>query len=590
MSTQIQWLAPSPLWSPLTAGTDKTAFRAPSLLRFSSDTFMTDLQTLLSQTPASLVNFVAQPETWRSPAVGLATTTSTSASSVAANASQTAPTLKLFQPVHARFYLVAASLVCRLPGLPDHTVKVNQGEKTTFVLRRVQPVSTAVNPASTPFSEQNYTEYAWIPGATPPGWVPASANSIAPGEDKLPLFATTFGTNGTRRRMLAGVIPAGRKQTYVGGVALTQTAGQVAPSTAVDPRAIDFQGQVLDPWADLVNWAGNLQDVTPGQGSTASADVLAAAQSSAYILIDFANYLASNLPPVWTAVKNASGSGLTGAQLALYDAMGATMGDALDANRYTLAQAIALANSFDGAFESEVLPVPPNPAPSTPVPQPLPSGYPGPLLTDLSDPQLESLIGRASDPDSLSQRQILTLIVAALNQVGPAPISPVPPPTSNPQNPQGDDWYIVRCVYDRPQCAVLTLPAVPIMSPASQIFQLGSYFDPDAPARRIQVALPVDTTAATLRKYDKGVAFMISDQLNRQMQRATGLKDLMNGEVGPSGGFSLGMVCSFSIPIITICAMIVLMIFVILLNIVFFWLPFLKICFPLPSFSAKGGD
>jgi hypothetical protein len=128
------------------------------------------------------------------------------------------------------------------------------------------------------------------------------------------------------------------------------------------------------------------------------------------------------------------------------------------------------------------------------------------------------------------------------------------------------------------------------MSPASEIFQLASYFDPDAPARRIQVALPVDTTAATLRKYDKGVAFMISDQLNRQMQRATGLKDLMAGQVGSPGGFSLGMVCSFSIPIITICAMIVLMIFVILLNIVFFWLPFLKICFPLPTFSAKGGD
>ena len=42
------------------------------------------------------------------------------------------------------------------------------------------------------------------------------------------------------------------------------------------------------------------------------------------------------------------------------------------------------------------------------------------------------------------------------------------------------------------------------------------------------------------------------------------------------------MICSFSIPIITICAMIVLFIFVILLNIVFFWMPFLKICFPLP--------
>jgi len=44
---------------------------------------------------------------------------------------------------------------------------------------------------------------------------------------------------------------------------------------------------------------------------------------------------------------------------------------------------------------------------------------------------------------------------------------------------------------------------------------------------------------------------------------------------------------SLSIPIITICAMIVLMIFLILLNIIFFWLPFFKICFPVPTLKAK---
>ena len=43
------------------------------------------------------------------------------------------------------------------------------------------------------------------------------------------------------------------------------------------------------------------------------------------------------------------------------------------------------------------------------------------------------------------------------------------------------------------------------------------------------------------------------------------------------------MLCSFSIPIITICALIVLMIFVALLNIIFWWMPFLKICLPKPE-------
>jgi hypothetical protein len=44
-----------------------------------------------------------------------------------------------------------------------------------------------------------------------------------------------------------------------------------------------------------------------------------------------------------------------------------------------------------------------------------------------------------------------------------------------------------------------------------------------------------------------------------------------------------GLDCSgfmLSIPIITICALIVLMIFISLLNIVFWWLPFFKLCLP----------
>ena len=36
----------------------------------------------------------------------------------------------------------------------------------------------------------------------------------------------------------------------------------------------------------------------------------------------------------------------------------------------------------------------------------------------------------------------------------------------------------------------------------------------------------------------------------------------MKGEHGPGESFDLGMICSFSIPIITICALIVLMIIV----------------------------
>jgi hypothetical protein len=49
----------------------------------------------------------------------------------------------------------------------------------------------------------------------------------------------------------------------------------------------------------------------------------------------------------------------------------------------------------------------------------------------------------------------------------------------------------------------------------------------------------------------------------------------------------LGMICSLSIPIITICALILLMIIVTLLDAIFFWMPYFIICFPLPGFKAK---
>jgi hypothetical protein len=41
--------------------------------------------------------------------------------------------------------------------------------------------------------------------------------------------------------------------------------------------------------------------------------------------------------------------------------------------------------------------------------------------------------------------------------------------------------------------------------------------------------------------------------------------------------------CTFSIPIITLCAFILLLVLVIVLNIVFWWIPFFKICLPVPQ-------
>ena len=62
------------------------------------------------------------------------------------------------------------------------------------------------------------------------------------------------------------------------------------------------------------------------------------------------------------------------------------------------------------------------------------------------------------------------------------------------------------------------------------------------------------------------------------------------GDGGPcksDGGLEIGMMCSLSIPIITICALLLLMIIVFLLDFIFRWIPFFIFCFPLPKFKSK---
>ena len=53
--------------------------------------------------------------------------------------------------------------------------------------------------------------------------------------------------------------------------------------------------------------------------------------------------------------------------------------------------------------------------------------------------------------------------------------------------------------------------------------------------------------------------------------------------VGEGPKLGIQWICSFSLPVITLVAMILLMIMISLLNIVFFWLPWVRICLPFPK-------
>ena len=113
-----------------------------------------------------------------------------------------------------------------------------------------------------------------------------------------------------------------------------------------------------------------------------------------------------------------------------------------------------------------------------------------------------------------------------------------------------------------------------VWGPQSEPFRILPWWDSDGPAARI--ALP---DVAQLKKVKPNVAFEMPPALANLLQGD--MKKLKDGE-GSTEGLSLGWICSFSIPIITICAFIVLNIFLSLFDLIFRWLAFIKICIPVP--------
>ena len=95
-----------------------------------------------------------------------------------------------------------------------------------------------------------------------------------------------------------------------------------------------------------------------------------------------------------------------------------------------------------------------------------------------------------------------------------------------------------------------------------------------------------------MRNLKPNVAFKVPPEIQQFMDKLN-LQGLLDGEAKKKAGIKFGMICGFSIPLITICAFIVLQIFLVLLHIVFFWLPFIRICIPFPvitSESEEGGS
>jgi hypothetical protein len=123
-------------------------------------------------------------------------------------------------------------------------------------------------------------------------------------------------------------------------------------------------------------------------------------------------------------------------------------------------------------------------------------------------------------------------------------------------------------------------------SEASPPFTIRRWYE-NTPVAPVQIALP-DLIGTDLSKLTPNVTFAVPQKLFNAIDGMT-LDDLLKGKKPSGGGLALDWICGFNIPIITICAFIVLNIFLQLLNFIFFWLPFIKICVPIPR-PSQGGN
>jgi hypothetical protein len=532
----VQWVAPSPLWPQALNGSSSPTplMQKPALLRFERDSFMDDVKQVLATDPAGLESQVAAPVTYRLPAPG-------------ETAPPTPDDLKLFQAVHGHHYLLAASLVCRMPGLPERGVDSGAGERVRCVLRRIDADSGG--------------EYAWIDDPTAgKSWkllTPDEAEAVDPAEELLPMFPLRYVDGGRSRRMFVGLVPTASGDTFKAVGALSPLSAAGDPGTPgdappADPRPTALQAKVTNPLRALVQAAAD-EAANPVDDKVKAAMAAAQQEASDFVLLDFAAFLNQYLgwfadgwiaPPsdpsanLWTQLATPA---VSGGSVTWTDALAATWS-------YRLVLSGDAAGTFTNALNLTA---------------------PG-----ISPDQLDTLVGAALPQPYTAPQQAQATSIQGDVLTDPPPAGKLDA-GFDPANPAR---YLMRSVYQRPACGPLHPDVV---SAPSDAFQIASFFDMDAPSRQIVISLPINTGIKDMRKLRKNVSFLLSNELRKQMNQVADLNKALKGQFASGDSFELGLICSFSIPIITICALLVLMIFISLLNIVFWWMPFLRICFPI---------
>lgn len=459
---------------------------------------------------------------------------------------QTAGVLKLRRPLHRTFHIVAAEVGCRVPGTP--AVAPGKVASAGFVLRyrdangaeqgfqlvRGRPAGwQKVEAGRDPDAARALRGYGVGPG-------PVASKSYT-GEEVHPLHATCV-KPGTERShtILFGYLP-------IGGAEFT-------PGTEPAPATSDMQDELTWPFG-LLGYSGG-----PPPWTIDTERQLDGANLQA----PFAAFLRLVLGRYRLADPAARASAENAALMTLLDSVyffsGSPTGSAQAIRAYaaqhrTISVATWLGQSGTTDMLLKVL------GPADPK-QPVPAASLGLGNVSLLVPEQTAAALRAALQVRLAAAWQQTASQWPVQKHQAAKQRYYVLPFARTVRPDGCE----RIYWGQP----------------SREFLLAATFDPEA-TRPVLIQMP-DISDAT-RGIARGASFAMPKKLANFMNAMTGkdrAQDVVDGK-DPSGSLDFDFICSFSIPAITICAMFILTIIISLLNIVFFWLPFVKICLPVPK-------
>jgi hypothetical protein len=489
--------------------------------------------------------------------------------------------LKLRRPVHRIFHIAAWEAACRIPNAPWASPAVAPAKIASagFVLR-----DASVSPQLT-FQILRGTPQGWLPLSVPLSADPDASRQLralnlvprgaAPspgytGEEVFPLHTLQVTDGGTPHTLLYGYLPVGGAQ-YLPASAPAADPGSV-PEELDWPFGLADQPGTAPPATYTADW-----QIQGGAIQPAMAAFLA-------LLLGRHQFVAQ---PAWSDPANAamimtlSGIG--------FFADPPEAGQALPDLRQWAADNPVPGATLASWLQSLI-------APDTPEGQSLQACVGGTtpaeiLLGDLmaAAPGAAVTPSQAAFPGGAGNLLVGAAAAAALRAqllalassaaAASATDMPVPKLASGPAG-----RYVV-------------VPFVRIVRPdgcekifwgaASNPFAVAAMFDPDA-SRPVMIEMP--DLADAKRGLARGAAFKLPPSLAdlvTGLSNGSAAKAALQGSP-PGGGLGIGFICSFSLPAISICAMLMLSVTLSLLNIFLGWMAWVKICLPIPVAKSSG--